>query len=490
MTDRVFLAVDIGAGSGRVLAGIFDGKTLRIENVRRYPNQGIPLPTGWHWNLPQLFAEIVTGLGEARQKYGNALVSVAVDSWGVDYGVVDAGGRLLGLPWMYRDSRNDGMIDAATALVPKEEIYRRTGIQFLPFNTVFQLMAEQRAHSETMRIAERLLFVPDLLTFWLSGKKVTERTIASTSMLLKAGKAEWDLDLAAAVGIPTHLLKPITEPGVLVGELRPELAAQTGCTGLKVVTCGGHDTASAVAGVPAVDANPLFLSSGTWSLIGCELPAPIVTAESAAAGFSNEQGLCGTTRFLNNVTGMWLLQECQRNWRAQGIAIEDGELARRAADARIDSLIDPDHESFAKPCDMPAAITHFCKATGQAEPRYPAETARVIVQSLALRYRELAAQLRAWMPAPPSRLHIVGGGSQNALLNQFTADALDLPVEAGPTEATALGNILAQLLASGEISSLAEGRAIIRASFAQQVFTPQDASQWIDRAGAFAALRR
>jgi rhamnulokinase len=488
MTSQVYLAVDIGAGSGRVLAGCYDGETLRIENVRRFANRGISLPTGWHWNVPQLFADIVAGLAEAQQRYGRALVSVAVDTWGVDYALLDGSGRLLGLPWMYRDARADGMIDAAASIVPREEIYRRTGIQFLPFNTIFQLMAEMRDHPDVMREARRMLFVPDLLTFWLSGKAVTERTIASTSMMLKAGEAEWDRDLVETLGVPTQSLLSIVEPGVPVGELLPQLAEETGCVGLKVVTCGGHDTASAVAGVPAVDRYPLFLSSGTWSLIGCELPAPIVTPETYQAGFSNEHGLCGTTRFLKNVTGMWLIQECRRNWQARGIPTEDAELVRLAGDCAIESLINPDDESFQKPCDMPAAIERYLRRTNQQIPGNPGEMVRIILQSLALRYRALAKQLQAWMPEAPTRLHIVGGGSQNSLLNQFTADAIGLPVEAGPTEATAAGNILAQMIAAGEIASLAEGRAILRRSFSPQMFEPALPQEWADRAGAFAAL--
>lgn len=477
------LAVDLGAGSGRVMAGHFDGRRMDIEEINRFANDGLRVPSGWHWNLPGLFADIKTGLTAAHKLHGRSLVSLAVDTWGVDYGLFDVHGRLLGLPWMYRDSRTDGMMELAARRVPREEIYRRTGIQFMFFNTLFQLLAEAERSPEAVAAADRLLFMPDLLTYWLSGEQVVERTIASTSQLLKAGSAEWDLGLADALGIPSRLLHPVTEPASTVGTLLPEILTETGCGALRVVACGGHDTASAVAGVPAAGDQPLFLSSGTWSLIGRELRAPMVTAETFRAGFSNEQGLDGTTRFLKNIAGMWLLQECKRNWDAQGRVLTYADLVAQAREARETMLLDPDAEDFAKPCDMPAAIAAYAARTGQKIPASPGEFVRAILESLALKYRLLVDQLRDWMPDLPDTLHIVGGGSQNALLNQMAADATGLRVVAGPVEATAAGNVLAQLMAVGEISSLAEGRAIVRASFAPQVYEPGSADAWTERAG-------
>jgi len=475
MPSQVYLALDLGASSGRVVAGLYSGHRLCLEEVSRFSNNGVHLPTGWHWNLGQLFADIKAGLATARRQYGDAIVSLSVDTWGVDYGVVDTRGRLLGLPWMYRDSRTDGMIDHVASLIPAGEIYRRTGIQQMFFNTINQLAAEARDYPAVLAGAARLLFVPDLLTYWLSGAQITERTIASTSQLLKAGTNEWDLDLAAQLGIPTHLFQPLTEPGTTVGTLLPEIQATTGCGPLRVVACGSHDTASAVAGVPARDAEPLFLSSGTWSLLGRELARPMITEASAQAGFSNEQGLAGTTKFLKNVAGMWLLQECKRSWDAQGLAAGYAELVRDAESSASEALIDPDHESFQKPCDMPAAIAAYLERTGQPAADSPGAMTRIILQSLAAKYGRLVGQLREWMPDLPDTLHIVGGGSQNALLNQMTADATGLRVEAGPVEATAAGNVLAQLIAAGEIASLAEGRALLRASFQPQTFEPATA---------------
>jgi sugar (pentulose or hexulose) kinase len=490
MSSQVYLAVDLGAGSGRVVAGLYDGRSLQIEDVHRFPNTSVHLPTGWHWNLPQLFADIKAGLAAAAKKYGaDRLVSLAVDTWGVDYGLIDARGRLLGLPWMYRDSRTDGMVERLTGLLPREEIYHRTGIQFLFFNTLYQLAAEARDHPNIVRDAARLLFTPDLLTFWLSGAQITERTIASTSQLLRAGTAEWDLDLAAKAGIPAHILHPLTEPGTTVGALLPDIAAETGCGAMRVAACGSHDTASAAAGAPARAAEPLFLSSGTWSLIGRELKKPIVSDESLRAGFSNEQGLCDTTRFLKNVAGMWLLQECRKAWEQQGLSASFAQLVQEALAHDTRSLLDPDDECFQKPCDMPAAIADYLRRTGQPLPASSGETTRIILQSLALKYRATVAQLREWMPDLPDTLHIVGGGSQNALLNQMTADATGLRVEAGPVEATAAGNILAQLMAAGEISSLAEGRELLRSSFQPRVFEPGDSETWTERESEFAALQ-
>jgi rhamnulokinase len=470
------------------MVGLFDGRKLRIEEVNRFANEGVRLPTGWHWNVLQLFADIKRGLALARKQHRSALASLSVDTWGVDYGLIDKHGRLLGLPWMYRDSRTDGMMEEAQKILRPEDIYGRTGVPLMFFNSLFQLLAETRRNPEAVAAADQLLFMPDLLNFWLCGERVVERTIASTSQLLKAGKGEWDRDLADRMGIPSRLLHPTTDPGKAIGWLLPEVMNDTGCGKLRVTTCGSHDTASAVAGVPSETSQPLFLSSGTWSLIGRELNAPIVTKESYRVGFSNEQGINGTTRFLKNVTGMWLLQECKRAWDGQGHLLDYGALVREADSARSTTLLNPDAEEFAKPCDMPAAIVGFAQRTGQVVPTSPGEFTRTILESLALRYRGLVTHLRDWMPDMPDTIHIVGGGSQNALLNQMTADATGLRVVAGPVEATAAGNILAQLMALGEISSLEQGREVIRNSFEPEIFEPKSCETWDEKAGQLAVF--
>lgn len=470
------------------MAGHFDGRRLRLEEVHRFANEGVRLPTGWHWDALGLFRNISRGLAAAKASCGDSLASVAVDTWGVDYGLLDGGGRLLGPPWMYRDERTDGMIEIAADLVPREEIYRRTGIQFMFFNTIFQLLAETRRHGAAVAAAERLLFMPDLLTYWLSGERVVERTIASTSQLLKVGQAEWDFELVEKLGLPAGLLHSLTEPGVVVGTLLPQVRDETGCGALQVTTCGAHDTASAVAGVPSRGPQPLFLSSGTWSLLGRELDGPLVTNATYAAGFSNEQGLGGSTRFLKNVAGMWLLQECRRNWETRGLSVDFPRLVAEAESAETPLLLNPDAEEFARPCDMPAVIAAYAERTGQSPPASPGETSRAILQSLALRYRQLILCLREWMPDLPDTLHVVGGGAKNALLNQMTADATGLRVVAGPVEATAAGNVVAQLMATGRVTSLGEGRAIIRDSFELEEYEPRDCAQWEEMAGRFGAV--
>ena len=483
MNTRTYLAVDLGASSGRVMAGHFDGSTIVLEEVNRFPNNGVQHADGWHWEATRLFQDIQNGLAEAGKRFGNHIVSVAVDTWGVDYGLIDGNGQIVNEPWMYRDSRTDGMIAEAERLVGAEDMWNRTGIQSLFFNTVYQLMAESRGSAVAK--AKHLLFMPDLINYWLSGEMAIERTIASTSQLLKAGSGEWDLDLAAKLGIPTHLLKSTINPGVKLGKLTDSVMAKTGLRNVSVTTCGSHDTASAVAGVPADHANPLFLSSGTWSLLGRELGSPELSEAARAARFSNEQGLAGTTRCLKNIAGMWLLQECKRVWDSQGEEINYATMVQIASSARSGALIDADAPDFEKSCDMPEAITSYIARTGQKSPEGKPELLRVIFESLAMKYRATIENLRKIQPDIPDTVHIVGGGCQNALLNQMTADATGLRVVAGPIEATASGNILAQMLAFGEINSLAEGRQILQRSFNPVVHEPKNTAAWAQKDGDF-----
>lgn len=485
MSAKVFLAADLGAESGRVMAGIYEGERLTLREMARFPTGGILLPDGWHWDLLRIFGEIRKGLAKARAEFGEAVVSVAVDTWGVDYGLLDKKGSLLGFPWMYRDGRTDGMMEAVDAVVPWKELYRSTGIQRMFFNTLYQLYAETRQRPEMMEVAEHIAFIPDLLTYWLSGELGVERTIASTSQFLRAGTAQWERDLAATLGIPTKIFPSISEPCTVAGWLREDDGS---LSTIKVVRCGSHDTASAVAGVPAEGVNPLFLSSGTWSLIGRELDAPVVTEESSAAGFSNEQGVAGTTRFLKNVAGMWLLQECKRNWERGGETLDYAALVAKAAGSEGGALLDPDAADFSRPCDMPDVIAAWLKNRGQTAPDSLGGMTRVILESLALKYRRCLFQMKSWMPDFPDTLHIVGGGSRNALLNQMTADATGLHILAGPSEATAAGNIAAQMLACGEIASLAEARRLIKDSFEIAEFHPHDRAPWDEKAARFEKL--
>jgi rhamnulokinase len=377
------------------------------------------------------------------------------------------------------------MMEVVAETVKSDELYRRTGIQPMFFNTLYQLFAETWQHPEIVKASARLAFIPDLLTYWLSGERTVERTIASTSGLLKAGTAEWDTELAGMLGIPPGMLPSVSEPCTIAGRLRGE----DGSPGkIDVILCGSHDTASAVAGVPTEAKNPLFLSSGTWSLLGRELDAPLVTDATAAAKFSNEQGLAGTTRFLKNVAGMWLLQECKRNWEAGGEKLEYESIVAKAAGTTTDVFIDPDAREFSRPCDMPAVIAAWLEKSGQVAPSTRAGITRVIFESLALKYRVLLHRMKEWMPDFPDTLHVVGGGSRNALLNQMTADASGLRVLAGPSEATALGNVAAQMIARGDLASLAEGRALIRDSFEIGEFIPRDTAAWDAKAARFEKL--
>jgi rhamnulokinase len=481
---KTHLAIDLGASSGRVMAGHHDGGRLEIEEVARFGNSGVELSDGWHWDAEGLFEEIKKGLATAAERFGDDIVSVAVDTWGVDYVILDEAGKPINPPWMYRDSRTDGMMDKANKTLGPDRLWERTGIQPMFFNTIYQLMAEVARNGDRLRKANEILFIPDYINYRLSGVRAIERTIASTSGLLFAGSPEWDVEIAAELNIPTLLLSPVTEPCRVLGEISPSIAAETGLHGVKVCTCGSHDTASAVAGAPS-RGHPLFLSSGTWSLLGIELRRPINSTAAREAGFSNEQGLEGRTRFLTNIAGMWLLQECRRVWAEQGKNIDYGTMVEMAAQAKAPAFINPDAPEFQKPCDMPKAILDWIEKSGQTAPANDSELIRTILESLALKYRRMVRRLAELVPEMPSTLNIVGGGGQNKLLNQMTADATGLRVEAGPVEATAAGNVIAQMIASGDISSLAEGRELLRNSFEISSYEPGDTAAWDAKAKRF-----
>ena len=481
---KTHLAIDLGASSGRVMAGHHDGGRLEIEEVARFANSGVELSDGWHWDAEGLFEEIKKGLATAAERFGDDIVSVAVDTWGVDYVILDEAGKPLNPPWMYRDSRTDGMMDKANQTLGPDRLWERAGIQPMFFNTIYQLMAEVARNGDRLRKANEILFIPDYINYRLSGVRAIERTIASTSGLLFAGSPEWDVEIAAELNIPTLLLSPVTEPCRVLGEISPSIAAETGLHGVKVCTCGSHDTASAVAGAPS-RGHPLFLSSGTWSLLGIELRRPINSTAAREAGFSNEQGLEGRTRFLTNIAGMWLLQECRRVWAEQGKNIDYGTMVEMAAQAKAPAFINPDAPEFQKPCDMPKAILDWIEKSGQTAPANDSELIRTILESLALKYRRMVRRLAELVPEMPSTLNIVGGGGQNKLLNQMTADATGLRVEAGPVEATAAGNVIAQMIASGDISSLAEGRELLRNSFEISAYEPGDTAAWDAKAARF-----
>lgn len=481
------LAVDLGASGGRVVAGLYDGARLELSEVMRFANEPVKQTDGWHWNLDALFTNIKHGIALATKRWGRAVASVGVDTWGVDYGLVDAKGALLGAPFQYRDSRTQGMQEAAFERMPRREIYGRTGIQFMFFNTLFQLLAEKRGGQ--LERAERLLFMPDLVHFLLTGRSVNEKTIASTSQLLDPRAQRWDLDLAQAMDLPKRIFGELVDAGTDLGGLLPGVAAETGATHLRVIAPAGHDTASAVIGAPASEEEPVFLSSGTWSLLGRELAQPVISDASYAATFSNEGGAFGTTRFLKNIAGMWLLQECKRAWEGEGDARSYADLIGDAESAPgFAACIDANAPDFDAPADMPGAIRKFCEGTGQPAPANHGAMTRMILESLALKYRCVAESLARVTGKPVSKVYVIGGGSQNRLLNQFTADALRCAVVAGPVEATSIGNILMQLHAAGEIGALSEARALTRRSFDTVVYEPKNAAAWDDAHARFGKI--
>ena len=476
---RAFAAVDLGAESGRVVLGRLDGRSVSLEVVHRYVNRSVRLPDGLHWDLVGLFADTLEGL--ARAAASAPLGGIGVDAWGVDFGLLDGDARLLGLPFHYRDARTEGMVARVHARVSRAELYGVTGIQTMPINTIFQLMAQ--ADEPAMALAEQIGLVPDLFGLWLTGELANEVTAASTTGLLDARSGGWAREVVAALGFPqAPFAGEVVQPGTLLG---PVLAlhsdAVAGARGVPVWTVAAHDTASAFVATPLSAQRAALLSSGTWSLLGMEVGEPLLGADAAALNLTNERGLDGTIRLLRNVMGLWLLQECRRCWAAAGMPSDYAELHALAAAARVDvPLFDPDDESLLAPGDAPARIASLCRAGGQQPPVGPGETVRSILLSLACKYRFVLEGLALVTGSAAEVLHVVGGGVRNQLLCQLTADLCAIPVIAGPEEATALGNVLVQARAAGELGgSLAELREVAAASVTTVTYAPADD----DRAG-------
>ena len=479
MGPKVYLAIDLGAESGRVVAGVFDGAGLRLEEVHRFANTPIRDEDGLHWNIDELFYETKAGIKQAVDRYGDRIVSIGVDSWAIDYGLLDRQDALLGRPFCYRDDRYLGMLEKVSGIVGKDRLYDTTGIQFLPFNTIYQLVAEQAREQSILDRAETLLFIPDLINFWLTGRKVNERTNASTGQFYDPREKTWATSLLNELDLPTGILCEIGDPGARLGPLLREIREETGAGPIEVVLPGTHDTASAVAAVPAHGADWAFLSSGTWSLLGVEVTDPVITPKARELELANEIGVCDTVRLLKNTSGMWPVQQCRNTWEALGEPHTYAELTEMAASAEpFATVIDPDDPSFFAPGDMPERIAEYCRQTGQAPPESKGAFIRTVLESLAFRYRWIVTGLAAAAGRSVKTLHVVGGGSQNDLLNQFTANSLNRRVMAGPVEATAAGNILMQLLAMGAIDSLEEGRALVRDSFELTTFEPEDTKPW------------
>jgi rhamnulokinase len=479
-TELTLAAVDLGASSGRVMAARVGPERLDLHEVHRFPNRPVRTAGTLHWDVLALYAGILDGLRAAGRDLGR-LDGVGIDSWAVDVGLLDADGALLGNPVHYRDARHETAVPAVHAVVAPDELYRVNGLQHLPFNTVFQLVAARgTAQSAAARTA---LLVPDLLAYWLAGAVGAEVTNASTTGLLDASTREWSAELVDRLGLDRGLFPPLRQPGERLGELREEVLAETGLTGpVPVVAVGSHDTASAVVGVPAATERFAYVSCGTWSLVGVELEKPVLSEASRAAGFTNELGVDGTVRYLRNVMGLWLLQESQRTWAAAGLTADLPDLL--AAAARVPAfttLVDPDDARFLPPGDMPARIAAACTESGQTPPQSQAETVRCILDSLALAYRRSVRRAADLSGRDVEVVHLVGGGARNTLLCQLTADACGLPVLAGPVEAAALGNALVQARGLGVLSGgLPELRALLRRTQDAQLYlpTPGSASAW------------
>jgi len=486
-TQRIYLAIDLGASSGRVMAGIWDGALLKLSEVHRFPTPSVHIPPYHYWDILAIHRSIREGLRKARHNYENRVVSIGVDSWGVDYGLLDANGEMLANPIQYRDGRTREPFATLPDRLGRERIYAETGIQFLFFNTLYQLAAELDQGREAFRHARHLLFIPDLVNYWLTGHRIQERTIASTSQLLNPATGEWSVKLLDELRLPRGLFGPITAPGTRLGPLLPYLAEELRLPHVHVVAVAGHDTASAVAATPFASTQSAFLSSGTWSIMGRELDAPNTSPEALAAGMSNELGYGGTVRFLRNICGMWLIEESRRQWVREGHHSyshdEIVEMTSRVPGGR--AFIDPDAPEFATPGDIPSRIVDFCRRTGQPQPTSPAEVLRVAFDSLVMKYRHVFRKIETLGGGAIDRLHIVGGGSRNEFLNQMTADALGVTVEAGPTEATSLGNIAVQMIADGTLSDLAIARDVIRRSFPTTLHTPENTARWTEAEARF-----
>lgn len=462
---NTYLAVDFGGGSGRVMAGTIEGARLKLEEVYRFPNRQIRMGNYLYWDFPALFEEMKTGLRLAAQK-GYNVRSIGIDTWGVDFGLIDRNGNLLGNTVCYRDPRTTGLPEELFKQIDVSQHYAETGIQVMPINTLFQLYSMKKSGDAQLEVADKLLFMPDLFSFFLTGVANNEYCIASTSEMLDARERIWNRSLIRQLGLPESLFGEIVMPGTVRGKLKPDVAAETGLSAeVEVIAVGSHDTSSAVFAVPAVarDAHSriAYLSSGTWSLLGVELDEPILTEEARLAGFTNEGGVGGKIRFLQNITGLWILQRLMGQWKERGEDTDYETLIAAAECAQMDSIIDVDDEAFLSPADMETAIASYCRAHELAAPETCGEYVLCILKSLAQRYKKGVSRLNSLLPSPVTQLHVIGGGCRNRLLNRLTGEALGIPVYAGSVEATAIGNILVQALAKGEIKTRDEIAEII-----------------------------
>ena len=486
MPEKVYLAIDLGAESGRIIAGLWNGKTLKLEEVHRFPNGPVHFADSMRWDIMRLWAEIQNGLTLAAKKFGKSIVSVGADTWGVDFVLLSRNGEIMGQPCHYRDARTNGMMEKAFKKVPRSKIFAQTGLQFMQLNSLFQLLAIKQNTPELFELTEQLLFMPDFIHWALCDSRVAEFTIASTSQFLNPLTRNWANPLLKSFGLPTRIFPKVVQPGTKLGKLRASVTEITGLRNVTVVAPPSHDTASAVAGVPTANtgkSNWAYLSSGTWSLMGAEVKKASLSARTEELNLTNEGGIDGTYRLLKNIMGLWLVQQYKRSFNSCGKSLEYGQLAGMASKAApLRSIVNLDDPRFLNPPDMPKAIQNFCRETKQPVPRTEGELVRCAYESLALKYREVVGWLEELTGHSIEVIHIVGGGSKSELLNQFCADACQRPVITGPVEATAMGNLLVQVRASGELSSLAEMREVVRKSSSVKTYSPGKTTGWAEPA--------
>mgnify|MGYP001044490809 FL=1 len=476
---QVYIAIDLGAGSGRLVAGVYDEGKLSLEEVHRFENNGVEIMEGCYWNTIGLFESILEGIHKASEKYGDAIVSIGADTWGCDYAMLDEQGNMLGGHRQYRDPRIEGMQEEMESRMPMEDVFARTGVQPAFYNSSLHLLAEAVKKNPCFELADRLLFTPDLLAYWLCGVQSNERTVTSTSQLYDPIGRDWAWEVIDALGLPRKMFGNIVSSGTVLGPLTEAVADKAGVKhSVQVVASAGHDTASAVAGLP-MERGGLWLSSGTWSILGVESEKPVTSPEAYEAKLSNEGGVNKTTRLLHNVSGLWIIQECRRYWADRGEEMSYAELARLAEEAQPHTAyIDPNDPVFATPGDMPEKIAAFCEKSGQVVPQTKGQLLRVATESLALKYRQVVESLQAVTGRSFDQLNAGGGGIQNALLAQATADALGIPVVAGPVEATSCGNIITQMVATGDLADITAGRSLVAKSMETITYDPQASADW------------
>lgn len=469
---NTYLAADFGGGSGRVMAGTIENGKLVLEEIHRFQNRQVTIGNHLYWDFLALFQDMKEGMKKAASK-GYNVKSIAIDTWGVDFGLIDKHGNLIGNPVCYRDSRTEGLPEEYFKSVNPQEHYKETGIQVMDINTIFQLYSLRKENSPQLEIADKLLFMPDLFSYFLTGVANNEYSIASTSELVNAQTRTWSEKTIEQLQLPRHLFGEIIPAGTVRGTLKPEIAAETGLGEIEVIAVGSHDTASAIFAVPSTETDKAFLSSGTWSLLGAEIADPILTEEARIYGFTNEGSTGGKIKFLQNITGLWILQRLIAEWKSRGEDTDYDHIIGAAANESISTVIDVDDKRFTNPVNMENAIKEYCNEHQMQCPTTVSEFVRCVCQSLASRYQKGVEQLNKCLSSPIKQLHIIGGGSQNKLINQLTANALQIPVYAGPVEATAIGNILLQAQTTGEIESKEQLQEILFNTVTPQVYLPQ-----------------